>query len=577
MTTPRLASAKSELHAARNAHLQLFLSVAGISVFVNLLMLTGPLFMLQIYDRVLSSRSEATLTALVTLVIFLFLILGVLDHARGRIVARIGAQFQSRLDRRVFTASVAHLARNPGDATAITAQRDLEAIQRLLSSPVFLAVFDLPWTPFFILAIYYFHPMLGLLALIGGIVLVVITLLNQWLSKAPLRDAAQAGQTAEIIAGQIRTESELVRSLGMQNAAFTRWYTARGEALRRSVIASDRGGLFTNLSKTFRQFLQSAMLALGAWLVLRSEVTPGVMIASSIILGRALAPVEQVVGQWALIQRALQGWSSLQILLESTPPEVPRTALPRPVGALEVTGLTVTPPADTRIALRGVSFTVSPGQALGVIGPSGAGKSTLARAVIGAWPAVGGQVRLGGVPLDQFDNDILGSYIGYLPQRIVLFDGTIAENIARLLPSAIDSDIVAAAQKAGAHDMILALPNGYNTRITAQGGMLSGGQIQRIGLARALFGNPVLLVLDEPNSNLDNDGSVALNGAIRQAKSDGAAVLIMAHRPAAIQECDLLLMLEGGKATAFGPRDEVLRKVVRNHTEVLQNTQGATR
>lgn len=558
----------AELRRALGASFWSIAAVLLFGVFVNLLLLTGPLYMLQVYDRVLGSRSEATLVALTALVAFLFLCMGLLDHVRGRVMARVGARFQNALDMRVFQASVRRLSLYQGDVAAAAGQRDLEAMQRLLASPVLLALFDMPWVPLFLGAIFLFHPLLGWLAVAGGVVLIGVTMLNQWLSKEPLEQANRASVQAERFAENLKAESETVQALGMAGAGFARWQLARLQALAQSVAASDRMGGFLVLSRTFRQFLQSAMLGLGAWLVLRGELSAGAMIAGSILLGRALQPVELAVGQWALVQRASEGRARLAALLTSQREAVEPTALPRPRAALDVQGLTVAPPGETRAVLRGVSFKLEPGQAIGVIGPSGSGKSTLARALIGAWPAAGGKVRLNGATLDHYAPDVLGSYIGYLPQRVTLFDGTVAENIARLAQKPNDEMVVGAAIKAAAHEMILALPDGYDTRISALGGRLSGGQIQRIGLARALYGDPVLLVLDEPNANLDNDGSLALNAAIKTMKAAGGAVLIMAHRPSAIQECDLLLVLDNGVTRAFGPRDQVLRAMVRNQAEI---------
>jgi ATP-binding cassette subfamily C protein len=358
----------------------------------------------------------------------------------------------------------------------------------------------------------------------------------------------------------------------MTGAAFDRWHLARGAALGEGLVAGDLGGVFGAVSKTFRMFLQSAMLGVGAWLVLQGQLSGGAMIAGSILMGRALQPIEQAVGQWAMVTRAQEGNRRLAELLTRVPPEPARTELPRPRALLDVNGLSVVPPGEQQAVLRGVTFQLEPGQALGVIGPSGAGKSTLARALIGVWRPAAGKVRLDGATLDQYDPDTLGSYIGYLPQRVTLFEGTIADNIARLQANPDSAKVVEAAKKAAAHEMILRLPDGYDTRVSTLGGRLSGGQIQRVGLARALYGDPVFLVLDEPNSNLDNDGTVALNNAIRSLKAMGGSVLIMAHRPAAIQECDMLLVLEDGTRRAFGPRDQVLREMVKNHTEIVRST-----
>jgi ATP-binding cassette subfamily C protein len=570
MKNPIIDRGKEEMAAARRADNGLMLSVGLFSAFVNVLMLTGPLFMLQVYDRVLGSRSVETLVALFVLVAFLFLMMGILDLARGRVAARMAARYQDRLDRRVFAAALAHGDAKPGEVISGTSLRDLEIIRQFLASPVFLALFDAPWAPFFLAAVFVFHPWLGLMALGGGLVLVAIALINQSSTRQDVIGAHAAAQKADRLADQFRDEADAIQSMGMRGASFGRWAEARSAALSQSLRAGDRSGIWTVSSKTFRLFLQSAMLALGALLVLRGELTAGAMIASSILMGRALAPVEQAIGGWALAQRAAEGRQRLAALLGTVPPEGKRTALPKPRAVLEANQLTVVPPGQSQAALRMVSFRLEPGQALGVIGPSGAGKSTLARAITGIWKPAGGWMRLDGATLDQYDPDMLGAHVGYLPQRVTLFDGTIAENIARLSQNPDDTAIVAAAQKADAHKMILDLPDGYNTRVSQAGGRLSGGQIQRIGLARALYGDPVILVLDEPNSNLDNAGSQALNAAIRAMKDDGRSVIIMAHRPAAIQECDTLLMLDNGTRRAFGPRDEVLNSVVRNAKDIAR-------
>ena len=561
---------QKELAKARSRGRTLYLTIFGFSFFVNLLMLTGPLYMLQVYDRVLGSRSEETLLALSALVLLLFVAMGFLDHARNGVIARVGARFQDALDKRVFQAAVRRLTLAPNDPNAMVAQRDLESVQRYLSSPVHLAFFDIPWTPLFGAAIFIFHPVLGWLAIAGGVCLVIITFLNRGLTQGLLLQANMAATHVEQLGENLKAESETVQALGMQGPGTERWQKARGAALDASIKAADMGGIFTVTSRTFRLFLQSAMLGVGAYLVLQGQLSAGAMIASSILLGRALAPIEVLVGQWAVVQRAQEGWGRLAALLSAQPEDVVRTALPRPRAMLDISALTVVPPGASRAVLRMVSFKLEPGQALGVIGASGSGKSTLARALIGVWRPIGGTIRLDGATLDQYDPDILGSYIGYLPQRVALFDGTIAENIARLDVRADPAKIVDAARRAAAHDMILKLPDGYDTRVSTIGNRLSGGQIQRIGLARALYGDPVVLVLDEPNSNLDNEGSLALNQAIRAMKAADNAVLIMAHRPAAIQECEVLLMLEDGARRAFGPRDQVLREILKNHGEVTR-------
>ena len=406
----------------------------------------------------------------------------------------------------------------------------------------------------------------------GGFVLIIVAVLNQIMTREPLGQLSQAVFRSERMGLQIRTEAEMIRSLGMSEASFARWEEVRNSALDHEIKSSDLRGTFTATTKTFRLFLQSAMLGLGAYLVLQNELTPGAMIAGSILLGRALAPVELAVGQWALVQRARKGWDSLSELLGEVPPEPERTPLPIPRAKVEAQSLTVIPPGEQQAALKSVSFSIPPGSAVGVLGLSGAGKSTLARTLTGVWRPAGGKIRLDGASLDNYETDVLGKHIGYLPQRVQLFEGKIAENISRLSPNPDPEAIIEAAQKAAAHEMILKLPDGYDTQVSATGGRLSGGQIQRIGLARALYGNPVLLVLDEPNSNLDNEGNYALNIAIRTMKAEQKTVMIMAHRPAAIQECELLLVLDQGVKTAFGPKQDVLKATVQNHQDI-QNTQ----
>ena len=566
----QLAPGRAELLRVQRKSRGLLVSAVLFSVFVNLLMLTGPLYMLQVYDRVLGSRSEATLVALSVLVVFLFLVMGLLDHARARLLARIGARLQARLDRRVFEAAMARAGLAPGDPLAASAQRDLEAMQRFWASPVSAALMDLPWTPVFLAAIFIFHPMLGWLAVAGGAVLVVLAIVSQNVGKGPVLRANSATIAAEQMADRLKTGAELLRALGMTDSAFRRWSAARAEALATALHSADLSGAFNSTTRTLRLFLQSAILGLGAWLVLQNELTAGAMIAGSIVMGRALAPIEQAIGQWPVLTRAREGKAHLLQLLSLQPAEPARTALPRPKAALEVEALSVLPPGQPAPILRNVTFRLEPGQALGIIGPSGAGKSTLGRALVGALRPSNGRIRLDGAELTQYGPDVLGGHIGYLPQTVTLFDATVAENIARLAPQPDAAKVVAAASAAAAHETILKLPKGYDTRLPASGGQLSGGQIQRIGLARALYGDPVLLVLDEPNSNLDNEGSLALNAAIRRMKAQGHAVVVIAHRPAAIQECDMLLMLEEGQLRAFGPRDEVLRGLVKNHTEIVR-------
>lgn len=558
---------RDELVAVLRRSRHLFWFVGLFSIAVNLLMLTGPLYMMQVYDRVLGSRSEETLVALTVLVAFLYGMMGILDAVRGRVMRRVAARFQASLDERVFDAMVRRSSTSD-DVTAQTGLGDLETIQRLIASPVVLSAFDIPFTPIFLAGIALFHPWLGILALSGGLVLVLIAILNQVMSQESVKKATLSSHLANQASEDVRKESEMVQAMGMRRAAYLRWQKLRTQSLADNIGAADTGGSFSTLTKTLRLFLQSAMLGLGAYLVLANQVTAGAIIASSVLMGRALAPVEQGIGQWANIQRARRAWNNLADLLAAVPPEETRLELPKPKGLLEVQNLTVMAPGEKAPQLKGINFTVRPGKAVGVIGPSGAGKTTLARALTGTWPPTMGTVRLDGAALAQYSPEALGHHIGYLPQRVQLFEGTIAENIARFDPNMSSEQVVSAASKAAAHDLIVKLPGGYDTRLPPNGGRLSGGQMQRIGLARALYGDPAVVILDEPNSNLDNEGSQALNHAIRQLKANGKTVFIMAHRPAAIQECDMLLMIDQGAMTAFGDKDEVLKKVVNNYNSI---------
>ncbi|MBM9595874.1 type I secretion system permease/ATPase [Roseitranquillus sediminis] len=556
-----------ELKQARNRGLRFILFAFGFSIFVNLLMLTGPLFMLQVYDRVLASRSEETLAALFALVAALYALMTVLDFARTRILARFGAQFQSDLDERVFRLAFQRRG-HAGASNPAGAQQDLEAVQNAFTSPAFVAFLDMPFTPIFVAAIFIFHPMLGWLAVGGGTFLIVLTVLNQLLTRARSTRASAAQREAQHFSDNAHSGAEVVRAQGMADSVTSRWLDKRFHALKETLGARDRTGGFTAVTKGTRLFLQSAMLAAGAWLVLQNEMTAGAMIAGSILLGRALAPIELSLGQWPVVQRARAGWRSLRELLSDAPVEAERMSLPVPEARLEVRRLSVVPRGSVDPILSNLTVTLAPGQALGVIGRSGSGKTTLARTILGLMRPTTGEVRLGGATIEQYDSAELGRHIGYLPQEPFLFDGTVAENIAKMSDRPDPEAVVAAAKRANVHDIIGTLPDGYNTVISMRDHRLSGGQRQRIALARALFENPQLLVLDEPNSALDAEGTEALNAAVRDFKAEGKTVLIMTHRPMAISECDLLMVMEGGRVTALGPRDEILRSMLQNAGDV---------
>ncbi|WP_257883822.1 type I secretion system permease/ATPase [Roseobacter insulae] len=540
------------------------------SVFVNLLMLTGPLFMLQVYDRVLASGSQETLVALFSLVAVLYLFFGVLEFARGRLLTRFSARFQTVLDARVFRAVLKLSQSAPPGKVAKSGLRDLSQVQSVLSSPVMLALFDVPWSPLFIAVIFVFHPVLGWVAVGGAAVLVAITLAHNFLTRDRSANAHSSGFAAQHFADKSCEHSDLVRALGMREATVSQWQKMRNTALEQSIRNADHSGLTTAATKSFRLFLQSAILAVGAFLTLRGDLTGGAMIASSILLGRALAPIEKLLSQWYLLQRARAAWRSLSRLLVKVPPDPKMLRLPRPTADVTVSKVTVMATVTRQPILQNVSFSVGPGQVLGVIGRSGAGKSTVAETLLGLIPPTAGDVRLGGAEISHYDPDSFGSYVGYLPQDVTLFEGSIAQNIARMSSDPDDDKIVEAAKRANAHQFILSLPNGYDTRVAENDIQLSGGQKQRVALARALYNDPLLLVLDEPNSALDADGSAALNQTIRDFRDTDKAVIIMTHRTAALSECDRLIILDEGRIKASGPRDEVIKSMLSRTKEGAQ-------
>lgn len=545
------------------------------SVFANILMLTGPLFMLQIYDRVLGSRSEETLVAMFGLVALLFLFFGLLEFARGRVMSRVGARFQSELGPNLFMAVLERSARYRGMPEGKTALADLQAVRNFLTSPVFFALMDMPWTPVFLVAIFIFHPMLGWLAVFGGGLLILSAFLNQLMTQKRVGEAQARALASDRFSKQVESGSELIWAQGMGPHMQTRWARMMEDGLAKTINANDWTGGFSAFTKSFRLFLQSAMLALGAWLVLQNEVTPGAMIASSIMLGRALAPVEQALNQWPVAQRARSGMQNLRAFLNRLPDTEDPTRLPDPKAMLSAQSVTVVGRAGEKPVLNAVSLVVPAGQALGVIGKSGSGKSTIARVLTGLLEPRAGEVRLGGATLQQYGPERLGDLIGYLPQDVMLFDGTVAENIAHMSLNPDSDKVVRAAKRARIHDIILGLPDGYDSVVSAGSLQLSGGQKQRLALARALYNDPTVLILDEPNSALDADGSDALNAAVNEMKAEMKSVVIMTHRPAAIQTCETLVVVDGGRVVAQGPRDEVLQSMVRNAKEIQRVVGGA--
>ena len=539
-----------------------FWSVALFSGIVNLLMLAGPLYMLQIYDRVLSSRSIPTLIALSVFLVGAYAFQGALDLIRSRVVVRAAALLDQHLALTVH-ATVVRLAvasRHPGEANAPV--RDLDHIRAFLTGAGPIAIVDLPWIPVFLFVCFLIHPWLGIASIAGGIVLFAITLLTERASREPSRMVARDGGMRSVLIEADRRNSESIVAMGMTGVLAKRWARINDQYIAAIGSATDVTSSYSSVSKVLRLLLQSLILGLGAYLVIRQELTAGAMIAASIMMGRALAPIETAIANWRVFIAARQSTARLSDTLARVQRKDAATTLPKPVRSLEVEQVTIAAPGSPSPIVANIRFGLKAGDALGIIGPSGAGKTSLVRVLVGIWPPAKGSVRLDGAALDQWDPELLGRHVGFVSQTVELFDGTISENIARMAIAPDADAVLRAAQAAGAHDMILRLPNGYDTKVGESGAVLSGGQRQRIALARALYGDPFLVVLDEPNSNLDSDGEAALQQAIAGLKARGAIVVLIAHRPAALAECAMVLVLANGAQQGFGPRDEIMRKVV---------------
>jgi ATP-binding cassette subfamily C protein len=539
-----------------------FWAVALISAAYNMLMFGAPLYMLQVYDRVLSSRSVPTLVALTVLLVAAMGLQGVLDAVRGKLVTRIGRLLDERLAGTTHAAvlDIAGAGGKPADALAPI--RHLDQIRTFLSSPGPVAICDLPWLPVFLAVCFLIHPWIGALALAGAVVLVALTVMTEVASRKAQGALQQDAVQRHVMIDGARRHADSVRAMGMGPALSERWRAVNARFLDTSERASDVVGGYGSASRVFRALLQSLVLGLGALLVVHEQMTAGGMIAASIIVGRALAPVEQAIAHWRGFVSAREATKQLSKLFAGRAAAPEATALPAPRLALTAENVAVGPPGGSAPVVQGVAFKIQAGEALGVVGPSAAGKSSLARALVGAWPAGRGAVRLDGAELRHWPRETLGRHVGYLAQDVELFDGTVAENIARMAPSPEHEAVVRAAVAAGAHEMILKLPQAYETRIGEGGVGLSGGQRQRVGLARALYGEPFLLVLDEPNSHLDGEGELALLKAVRDVKGRGGIVVLIAHRPNMLAVCDHVLVLQNGTQAMFGPRDEVLRKIM---------------
>ena len=537
-----------------------FRGVALFSAVVNLLMLAGPLYMLQVYDRVLSARSVPTLVALTIFLIGAYLFQGVLDIIRARVVVRGAALLDQHLDLDVHRAMVRLGAGARGEQPQPL--RDLDQIRSFLTGPGPIAIVDLPWIPIFLFVCFLIHPWLGLASVAGALVLCVVTLMTERMSRAPAQVLAREGAQRAGMAESSRRSSETILAMGMTPAMAARWSQANGRYLGALWQVTDVVNALGSVSKMVRLLLQSLILGLGAYLVIRGQLAAGAMIAASIMMGRALAPIETAIANWRSFVGARQGAHRLSETLALTGQPAPATSLPAPRATLAAESVAVFVPGREKPVVAQVNFALNSGEAVGVIGPSGSGKTTLIRALVGAWPIGAGSVRIDGAALNQWNPNELGRNVGYMAQSVELFDGTVADNIARMEMEPNSAAIISAARAAGAHEMITQLPGGYDARVGDGGTALSAGQRQRIALARALYRDPFLIVLDEPNANLDSEGDVALQTALRDAKQRGAIVVLVAHRPSALAECDKVLYLANGVQQAFGPRDDVLRKVL---------------
>ena len=538
------------------------LGVALFTALLNLLYLTGAFFMLQIYDRVLPSRSIPTLVGLCVLALTLYAFQAVLDVSRNRVLTRLAGGFAEQLDRRIYHLVVSLPLKAPA-LRQFEPVRDLEQIRSFMAGGGPAALFDLPWLPLYLGICYIFHPLIGLTATVGAVLLIAITAATEMKVRRPTLEAsALATQRSSLIEAS-RSNSEVLHAMAMVGRFADRWTDTTRQHATAQLNATDVTGGLGAMSRAARMVLQSAVLAVGAYLVIHQQATAGIIIAGAILAARALAPVEVVIAQWRFFVGARQGWHRLTNLLERLPEEPQRLALPPPSQMLSVEQASVAPVGSDFLAVRDVTFELNAGQGLGIIGPSASGKSSLVRAIVGVWPAIQGKVRLDGAPLDQWSSEALGQHIGYLPQDMELFFGTVAQNIARLDPDPPADRVIAAANAAGVHEMILSLPRGYETEMGDGGTALSAGQRQRIGLARALYGDPFLVVLDEPNSSLDVQGDEALTQAILGVRKRGGIVIVVAHRPSAIAGVDQLLVLQGGRMQAYGPKDTVLRQAIR--------------
>lgn len=564
----RLTIPKNEISEALGSFKKTFRTVGIFSAVINILMLMPALYMLQLYDSVLTSRNEMTLLMLTLIMLGAYVFMAALEFVRSFVLIRVGAKLDQELNKRVYTAAFEQNLKQR-DSNAGQALQDLTNIRQFLTGNALFAFFDAPWFPVYLLVIFLFHPILGVFALCGTIILIILALINERISRKPLAEANSMAVASSALATNNLRNAEVIEAMGMLPNLQARWYELHSKFLNLQADASEKAGIINACTKFTAVSLQSLMLGLGALLVLDDSISPGMMIAGSILLGKAIGPVQQLIAVWKQFGSTRSAYERLTSLLEKNPAREPGMALPKPMGHISVENVTAAPPGTKVPVIKGLNFMIPAGEILGVIGPSGSGKSTLARLLVGVWPATIGTVRLDGADVYQWNKDELGSYIGYLPQDIELFGGTVSENIARF--GEINAEkVILASKRAGVHEMILNMPEGYDTPLSEGGGGLSGGQKQRIGLARAMYDDPSVIVLDEPNSNLDDLGESALLAAVKDLKQRGKTIVLITHRTSIISVTNKLLLLHEGSAKLFGPTDQVLAELTKKHKAAQQ-------
>ena len=569
-----MLTAANKIGDAQNAARRILFRAAVLSLFANILMLTGPLYMLQVYDRVLSSRSYETLLVITILTLGLFAAMAIIELSRSAILARAGEEFESKLKDRTFDISMD--VAGAGASNAELPLRDLRDIRQFVAGPALTALFDAPWSLVFLGVIFLLHWLLGIVALAGLAAILVLAIYNERLSRAAIQSAQRMALSAEKMTEAALRNANAADAMGMRDNLRRRWRNFADEANISALRATDRIGSIAAVTKATRLFLQSAVIGVGAYLAINGSVTPGVMIAASIIAGRALAPIEVVTTQWRTIAQAMSAYKRYMKVMRTAQPTSKSTPLPVFAGKVFVDHVYSRPASAKEAILKNVSFSIDAGDVIGVIGPSGAGKSALARVLVGVEKPISGEVRFDGARLDQWDRSTLGRFVGYLPQEIDLFAGTVAQNIARFEAEPASEDVIAAAQAAGVHELILRLEGGYETEIGDGGSRLSAGQRQRVGLARALYNDPTFIVLDEPNANLDGEGETALATALLRLKARHATVVLIAHRQSAVAQVDKILLLAGGEVRAFGPREEILRQLEAQNVTPISRSPRAT-